>query len=188
MTSNRLAVIREAEQINASHVFTNVHNISFLKYEDDRLDSVDVIKLQRNLTQLIRELRPDIILTFSPETDYYAFRYGVVHSDHQTTGRSVLNCVWPSIRDYLNFIELYEDNILPWIVPQLWLFSFSDALSTYDILINIDGKYFDEKAESLLQHKSQYSSKEDVIKDLRSLGKFVANINKINQKKDFRLN
>jgi LmbE family N-acetylglucosaminyl deacetylase len=173
MTSYELAPIRQSEQLNAAAVM-GARNVTFLKQEDGRLEGVDPISLKKNITIAIREYKPDLILTFSPETDYNAFPYGLMHADHQTTGRSVLNCAWPSIRDYLSFIDLYDEGILPWIVPHVWFFSFSRQLNQNDYLLNIEGAYFQKKYEALLQHKSQYDNATGVKNDLISQAQFVS--------------
>ena len=75
MTSPVLAQIREVEQINAG-VVLGVKNISFMRNPDAGLEGLDQLQLKKNITSLIREYKPDLILTFSPETDYSTFQFG----------------------------------------------------------------------------------------------------------------
>ena len=80
-----LADIRENEQIKASAVL-GVKNITFLRVPDGTLESVDPMELKRNITIAIRTYKPDLVLSFSPETDYRTYALGLMHRDHQTTG------------------------------------------------------------------------------------------------------
>lgn len=74
MTSPELAAIREQEQLNAAAVL-GVKNVTFLRNEDGRLESVDPIALKKNVTIAIREFQPDVVIAFSPETDYTQVRF-----------------------------------------------------------------------------------------------------------------
>lgn len=172
MTSEELAIIREQEQLNAANV-TGVSSVTFLHQEDGRLEGVDPIELKKNITKWIRFYRPDLVVTFSPEIDYDTYQFGLMHADHKRTGETVLNCVWPAIRDYLSFIDLFNDGYLPWIVPEVWLFSFSRRLTSIDTLLYLDQSLFTIKLKSLLEHKSQYDDAEDVEKDLKEQGSYV---------------
>lgn len=180
MTSTELAAIREQEQLNAAKIL-NVNNVTFLRQEDGRLDGVDPILLKRNMTKWIRIYQPDLVLSFSPELDYNTFQFGLMHEDHRQTGRSTLNTLWPSARDYLNYYDLYEDGILPWICPEAWLFSFSSPVTqqqeTIVVDLNDDRKLFDRKYEALLQHKSQYSDATAVKNSILKIGNYVARSN-----------
>ena len=60
----------------------------------------------------IREYQPDLVLSFSPETDYSTYQFGLMHEDHKLTGQATMNTLWPSARDYLNYYELYEQGKL----------------------------------------------------------------------------
>lgn len=180
MTSSELASIRMNEQLEAAK-WLGVQNVTFLQQEDGRLDGVDPILLKYNLTKWIRTYQPDLVLTFSPEIDYATYRFGLMHEDHKITGMSTMNTLWPSARDYLNFIELYESGILPWICPEAWLFSFSaplaNAQSIDTVVLQITEELFDKKYQALLQHKSQYSDPEGVKTSLINIGKYVASSN-----------
>jgi LmbE family N-acetylglucosaminyl deacetylase len=69
MTSTDLAIIREQEQIDAA-TYLRVANVTFLRYDDGTLEGVDPITLKKNITKWVRLYQPDLVLTFSPETDY----------------------------------------------------------------------------------------------------------------------
>ena len=82
--------------------------------------------------------------------------------DHQTTGRRTLDTAWPACRDYLNFPDLYDSGILPWIVPEVWLFSFSKKTENNEILLKLTTSMFNYKYNALLYHESQFSTADEV--------------------------
>lgn len=87
MTSPELAIIRESEQIKAAEVLgIPKSRITFLRIPDGTLESVDPMSLKRNITFAIRTYQPDLLLSFSPETDYKMYTLGLMHRDHQITG------------------------------------------------------------------------------------------------------
>jgi LmbE family N-acetylglucosaminyl deacetylase len=155
MTSSSLAIIRENEQIKAGEIL-KISNITFLRNEDGELDGINPLDLKKNITLWIRTYEPDLLLTFSPETDYKMYSLGLMHSDHQTTGRRSLDSAYPACRDYLNFPELYDNSIMPWNVPEVWLFSFQTKLNNNEYLIKLSDDMFNLKYQALLQHESQY--------------------------------
>lgn len=185
MTSAELAGIREQEQLNAAAV-SRVNNVTFLRQEDGRLDGVDPILLKRNITKWVRLNQPDLVLTFNPETDYSTYKFGLMHEDHKLTGLSTMNTLWPSARDYLNYYELYEQGILPWICPEAWLFSFSTPTNAQSeiVVVNITGQHFENKYLALLQHKSQYTDASAVRQSLVNIGAYVAQSNLDNPDKN----
>lgn len=178
MTSSELAEIREQEQLSAAAV-SGVSNVTFLRQEDGRLDGVDPVLLKRNITKWVRLNQPDLVLTFSPETDYNTYKFGLMHEDHKLTGLSTMNTLWPSARDYLNYYELYQQGILPWTCPEAWLFSFSNPTNAQSeiVVVNITGQHFDNKYNALLQHKSQYTDAQAVRQSLINIGTYVAESN-----------
>jgi LmbE family N-acetylglucosaminyl deacetylase len=178
MTSPELAIIRHGEQLAAASVL-GVSNVTFLNQEDGRLEGVDPIELNHNITQWIRIYQPDLVISFSPETDYSQYLYGLMHRDHQTTGKSTLDSVYPSCRDYLDFPDLFEAGIMPWIVPEMWMFAFG-PVGNSDVIVNITGTPFTAKYTAMLEHKSQYTDPAAVESWLMSIGSSVAAKNGLN--------
>src|SRR5712664_4093353 len=98
VTSDQLAPIRESEQRRAARVLGVAH-VAFLGYEDGELE--DTRDVRRDITREIRRWRPDLIITLNPRRAYDHFAHW--HRDHRTTGRVVLDCVYPLARDHLSF-------------------------------------------------------------------------------------
>lgn len=198
MTSEKLGPIREKEQILAANTSgISEENVVFLRYGDGTLEGINPMDLKLNLTYYIRVIQPNLVIAFSPgytyaqilrihftqynicnsqiETDYSQYSYGLMHRDHQMSGKVTLDTLWPACRDYLAFkTELYDKNIMPWNVPELWMFSFNMKASPEDeILVKLSDWMFEGKYLSLLQHQSQYDDPNAVRTDLQNLGKSV---------------
>jgi len=123
VTSERLAPIRAEEQRRAARVL-GVERVEFLGYEDGEVE--DTRDLRRDVTRQIRRWRPELIITLNPHRTYDNFPGW--HRDHRTTGRVVLDCVYPLARDHLSFPELlpeYEPHnvrevyLIQWEQPRL---------------------------------------------------------------------
>jgi len=123
ITSQCLVSIRQEEQRRAAHVL-GVERVEFLGYEDGELE--DTRDLRRDVTRQIRLWRPNVIISQSPRRTYSNFPGW--HRDHRTTGRVVLDCVYPLARDHLAFPELFpeyephqvrEVYLIQWELPNL---------------------------------------------------------------------
>lgn len=125
MTSSRLTEIRREEQLAAAAVL-NVSQVWFLDQEDGRTEGVDPVELKLNITIAIRTWQPDVLLTFDSLSDLTAYRFGVVHRDHQTVGRVAMDAAYPAARDYLSFAQLWPA-YPTWDTPQVWVFSFQQV-------------------------------------------------------------
>ena len=104
VTSEQLAPIRAEEQRRAARVL-GVERVEFLGYEDGEVE--DTRDLRRDVTRQIRRWRPELIITLNPQRTYNNFPGW--HRDHRTTGRVVLDCVYPLARDHLSFPELLHE-------------------------------------------------------------------------------
>ena len=101
--------------------------------------------LRRDLARLIRELRPEAVVTHAPERNYrFVFLY---HPDHLATGAAVLAAVYPDARNEFAFPEL---GLEPWEVPQVWLFGGPDDDTAVDVT-----DVFDAKVRACSAHDSQ---------------------------------
>src|SRR5580658_8748014 len=83
-----MAVIRQAEQTAAAKQ-VGVHDVRFLGYPDGQLEAT--IGLRRDLTRMIRQVRPDRVVSPSPDRNYT--RVGTSHPDHRAAGSAALDAV-----------------------------------------------------------------------------------------------
>lgn len=146
MTSERLTVIREAEQ-RAAGAILGVKNYEFMGYPDGYL--VHTLELRRDVTRLIRKYRPHVLLTFDPTNRFFSDNY-VNHPDHRVAGDVALDATFPTARDRLTFPELLMDGYQPWKVRQVWLSGSAEPNVWVDI-----GPTLELKKKALLRHPSQ---------------------------------
>jgi LmbE family N-acetylglucosaminyl deacetylase len=73
------------------------------------------------------------------------------HPDHRATGMVVVDAVFPTARDPLNFPEHLAAGLEPWKVAELLLWSTNEANQLVDI-----GATLDRKVAALAHHASQF--------------------------------
>ena len=144
VTSDQLAPIRESEQRRAARVLGVAH-VEFLGYEDGELE--DIRDVRRDITREIRRRRPDLIITLNPHRTYNHFAHW--HRDHRTTGRVVLDCVYPLARDRLAFPELLPE-YEPHNVREVYAIQWEQPRLVVDITATMD-----LKLEAIRCHASQ---------------------------------
>ncbi|OGO05630.1 MAG: hypothetical protein A2Y60_01610 [Chloroflexi bacterium RBG_13_54_9] len=142
MTSERLAAIRENEQLKAAETL-GVTKVVWLGHPDGGLE--DTPDFRGELVRLIRLYRPDAVFT----TDPYR-RAPYLHRDHRITGTVTLDAVFPYSRDHLFYPEHLAEGLLPHRVREVYLWG-SDNLDTF---VNIT-ETFDLKIAALRCHASQ---------------------------------
>lgn len=146
MTPQRLTEVRAAEQRAAAEIL-GVREVLFLGYEDGYLQHT--LQLRRDITRVIRQVRPEVVITFDP-TARFVGDYYTNHPDHRTTGDATVDAIFPSARDRLTFPELLIDGLEPHKVAQLWMASFGGENVWVDI-----GEVLDLKRKALMAHSSQ---------------------------------
>lgn len=141
-----LARARQQEQRDAAALL-GVHDVRFLGYPDGTLQHT--LQLRRDLTRLIRELKPERVLIADP-TLVFAGNFYVNHPDHRAAAEAALYAVFPSAGTRPIFPELLAEGLEPHDVGELWLF-FAQQPDTYiDISAQIE-----RKVQALLCHRSQ---------------------------------
>jgi LmbE family N-acetylglucosaminyl deacetylase len=142
-----LCWIRQDEQRAAAAVL-GVEKIHFLNYEDGYL--IPSLDLRKDITRVIRQVRPDILITCDPTTLYVGGNR-LNHPDHRAAGQAALDAVFPAARDHLNFVELWRDeNLEPHIVREVWVCGTLQPNITLDVTDT-----WETKIQALYEHKSQ---------------------------------
>ncbi|HET7475132.1 MAG TPA: PIG-L deacetylase family protein [Dermatophilaceae bacterium] len=141
----RMPVIREAEQRAASAVL-GVSDVRFLDHRDGWLEPC--WELQREIVSVIRAVRPQRVLTQSPERMYQ--RLQASHSDHLAAGEATVRAVYPAAENPFAWPELVEQGLLAWHVGELWLMAHPQASHAVDVT-----ERFDTKIKALQAHVSQ---------------------------------
>ncbi len=144
MTGERLAASRELEQQAACDIL-GVKELKFLRYKDATL--VADLDLRLALTRVMRQVRPDIVMTFDPTMRYAGQEY-INHPDHVATGEASLAAVFPSVRDRMTFPELLAEGLEPHKVPEVYLYATTNPDIWVDITDTIEVKLLALKAHA----------------------------------------
>jgi LmbE family N-acetylglucosaminyl deacetylase len=150
--------IRQAEQRAAAKA-VGVDDVVFLGYPDGRLEvSLD---LRRDISRVIRQKRPQRVLTQSPERNWE--RIYASHPDHLAAGEAALCAVYPDARNPFTHLELAEEGLEAWTVGEVWVQSTGAGANRYVDITDV----FDRKVDALRAHESQTSHMDDLEGRLR---------------------
>jgi LmbE family N-acetylglucosaminyl deacetylase len=146
ITRAEMAEIRRTEQTAAAkHV--GVSDLVFLGYPDGRVEPT--LDLRRDISRVIRQVRPQRVVTQSPERRYD--RIYASHPDHLAAGEATIRAVYPDARNEFAHPELLEEGHEPWAVGEIWLTSDPEADRFVDIT-----DVLDRKISALKSHVSQH--------------------------------
>jgi LmbE family N-acetylglucosaminyl deacetylase len=160
ITPEMLCSRRQSEQIAAAAVL-GVRHVRFLNYPDGYLTAD--LHLRRDITRVIRQEQPDILVTCDP-TNLYVRETLLNHPDHRAAGQAVLDAVFPAARDHLNFVELWRDeNLEPHIVREVWVSSPKEPTVSLDVT-----EYWETKIRALYEHKSQIPEPQVLAERMRA--------------------
>lgn len=146
MTGVALAATREREQRAACEIL-GVKSVIFLGYLDATL--APDLNLRRELTRVIRRVKPDVLMCMDPTMRYTGQGY-INHPDHVAAGEASLAAVFPSARDRMTFPELLDEGLEPHKVSEVYLFAGENA----DIWVDISD-FMTTKLAALNAHASQ---------------------------------
>ncbi len=146
LAKTRIAEAREAAEYLG---FSDVH---VLDYGDGEVENT--VELRRDLTRVIRQVRPRVVFTFDPDHSLPPY---ISHRDHRMTGRAALDCVFPIARDPLNFPEQYAEGLEPHKVQEVWLFASGVADCAVDISAMLD-----RKIQARILHRTQTANPEEL--------------------------
>ena len=103
--------IRREEQLAAA-AEVGVSDVRFLGHVDGELEPSAT--LVRDISRVIRQVRPERLLTHSPERVWD--RIGRSHPDHLAAGEATVRAVYPAARNPYAFPDLLADGLEPWSV------------------------------------------------------------------------
>ncbi len=154
----QMAALRRVEQTAAAKQ-VGVQDIRFLGYPDGRLEAT--LDLRKDLTRVIRQIRPDRLMCPSPERNYA--RLPASHPDHRAAGSAALDAVYPDARNPFAFPDLLADEGLDaWTVREVWI-SGSPAPNHYVDVTDV----FSRKVAALQAHASQTGHMDNLVDFLR---------------------
>jgi LmbE family N-acetylglucosaminyl deacetylase len=152
--------IRRAEQ-RAAAAEVGVTDVRFLGHPDGRL--TPSIELRRDISRVIREVRPLRVVAQSPERNWQ--RIFASHPDHLAAGEAAICAVYPDARNPFAHPELAADGFEAWTVPELWLMATPHPDTFVDISDTLDAKL-----AALFRHESQLPDPSRIEPLLREWG------------------
>jgi LmbE family N-acetylglucosaminyl deacetylase len=161
---DEMAKIRRVEQTNAAAT-VGVSDLHFLGYPDGRLQPT--MELRRDLSRVIRVVRPDRVVCQSPERIWE--RVYASHPDHLAAGEASVCAVYPDARNPFAHPELLAEGLEPWTVPQLWLM----AHPSVDVYVDTTDT-IDKKVAALSCHVSQIPDPDGLDQRMRDWGQMIA--------------
>jgi LmbE family N-acetylglucosaminyl deacetylase len=145
MTQEKLAAIREAEQLAAANAL-GVAEVTFLRHNDGEVEPS--IALRRELALVLRKGRPDIVFTFDPWQHYQ------VHPDHRAIGQSTLDAI-ADARMPMYYPEQIDGDVRDHRVSDVYFFATDHPNHWVDITQTID-----KKIAALRCHASQIGERD----------------------------
>lgn len=154
MDRDELVAIREREQRAAAAV-VGVTDVRFLGLADGHL--VADLTTRKVVSRLIRDVRPDLVITQSPERRWESVYAS--HPDHLAFAEATVSAVYPDSRNPYAHPELLAERMDPHTVPELWV----TGLHPADLFVDIS-PVIATKTEALCCHQSQVGWIDDVGK------------------------
>ena len=110
--------------------------------------------MRKDLTRVIRQYKPDVVLSGNPEAWFYGNEY-VNHPDHRAAAQAACEAVFPSAGTRLIFTDLLDAGYEPHNVKRLYVHGSEKSDTWIDISETID-----IKIEALKKHVSQVEANE----------------------------
>jgi len=154
MTSDRLPVLRDAEQRAAAEVL-GVKEVVFLNELDGEVQNT--LAFRGDVVRAIRYYRPDAVFTHDP-TGHILRNTFLNHPDHRAVGTVALDAIFPSARDHLQYPDhYYKEGLLPHKVLEVYLFGSNEPNIWIDVADTIE-----LKIAALLKHVTQFGEREQM--------------------------
>ncbi len=128
--------LRRREQ-TAAGAAVGVKDLVFLGHPDGQVESG--LALRRDLSRVIRQVRPQRVLTQSPVRNLA--RIYASHPDHLAAGEAAICAVYPDARNPFTFTELVtEEGLEAWSVGEVWFMGGPDADHAVDVTDQVERK------------------------------------------------
>jgi LmbE family N-acetylglucosaminyl deacetylase len=153
--------VRRAEQAEGAALL-GVYDVRFFGLGEGgfRRDSHE---LHVDLVRVIRQVRPQRVVTWSPEWNWQRFRS--CHPDHLATGAAVLTAIYPDAGNPFALSQLKEQEGLDaWTVPEVWLINSPAREVNHYVDIT---ETFDRKVAAVRAHASQIKDPDKLADRLR---------------------
>ena len=155
---SEIPAIRRGEQRAAARIL-GVDDVRFLGYRDGELTVSH--ELRRDISRVIRQVRPDRMLIQSPERNWS--RIQASHPDHMAAGDAAIQAIYPDARNPFAHTSLLQDEGLEaWTVPEVWVLASPNPNHVLDVTDN-----FSAKISALRAHESQTAHMDDLEDRIR---------------------
>ena len=118
--------------------------------------------LHAGLVRIIRQVRPQRVLTWSPQWNWQRFRS--CHPDHLATGAAALAAIYPDAGNPFALPELAAQSLPAWTVREAWLLNSPAREINHHADITAT---FDRKAAAVRAHRSQIENPDTLPERLR---------------------
>ncbi|MCI2419414.1 PIG-L family deacetylase [Saccharopolyspora sp. K220] len=146
--------LRQEEQ-RAAAAAVGVTDVRFLGYRDGQVTAS--LQLRRDITRVIRAVRPDRVVSHSPEINWT--HLPTAHPDHRAVGEATLAAIYPDARNGFAYPELLQQDLQPWTVAELWMSGSPEERINHVVDVT---DYFDAKLAALSAHRSQTGHLDDL--------------------------
>lgn len=154
----QMAEMRRVEQTRAAKE-VGVESLIFLGHGDGRV--VADLTLRRDLSRVIRQVRPTVVVAQSPVRDLS--RIYASHPDHLAAGEAAIAAVYPDSRNPFAYPELIDEGLPAWTVPQMWLMGPSPTSVFVDVTDQVD-----RKIRALMCHETQHTDPDGTASRVRA--------------------
>jgi LmbE family N-acetylglucosaminyl deacetylase len=150
MTSERLAAIRMKEEEAACEAIgVSAKNIRWLPYHDGMLEYANPEDLVELVTRIIRELRPDVVMSVDPGSEYVRWH----KTDHRMAANNTIDAVRAAEWHLYFPNQFIQDHLEPWKVPNEVYYYTTARDANY--WVNIDS-VVEDKLAAATAHVSQW--------------------------------
>jgi LmbE family N-acetylglucosaminyl deacetylase len=161
-SSREEIVALRAEEQRRAAALVGVSEIYYLHERDGFLEpSHDVM---RGVVKLIREVRPDVVLSMHPERNWSRIQKS--HPDHLAVGEAVTRAVYPAVENPFAYPELAAAGLEAYKLPWLWLFAGPDELENHFVDVT---DYVEDKLAAIHVHSSQHPDVQAMDRTVREL-------------------
>lgn len=144
-----MPAIRRAEQQQAAALL-GVSDVRFLSLPEGSLTAANR-DLHENLVRVIRQVRPQRVLTWSPEWNWQRFRSS--HPDHLATGAAALTAIYPDAGNPFALTNVgTREGLAAWTVREAWLLNSPAREVNHYVDITAT---FERKVAAVRAHTSQ---------------------------------
>jgi LmbE family N-acetylglucosaminyl deacetylase len=157
----RIIELRAEEQKRAA-ALVGVTDIHYLHERDGYLEPTHGVIKQ--IVKLIREVRPDIVLTMHPERNWDRLQKS--HPDHLAAGEAVTRAVYPAVENPFAYPELAEAGLQAYKLPWLWFISSPESRENHAVDVS---DHVDAKLDAIRVHASQHPDIEGMERVVRAM-------------------